>query len=71
MGLTDAFVKHLKAPEKPRKVSDSDGLYLYASPAGVKSWRYDYRFQGKRLTATFGKYPLVTFFTRSPHVRCR
>jgi hypothetical protein len=60
MSLTDAFVKNLKVPEKPQKFTDGDGLYLYASPAGSKSWRYDYRFQGKRLTLTFGTYPLVT-----------
>jgi hypothetical protein len=32
MSLTDVFVKNLKAPEKPKKFTDSDGLYLYATP---------------------------------------
>ncbi|MDR3203300.1 MAG: integrase arm-type DNA-binding domain-containing protein [Deltaproteobacteria bacterium] len=60
MSLTDIFIKSLKCPDKPKKFSDSDGLYLYASPSGLKSWRFDYRFQGKRLTITFGTYPLVS-----------
>jgi integrase len=60
MSLTDLFVKNLKAPEKACKFTDSDGLYLYASPKGLKSWRFDYRFQGKRLTLTFGTYPLIS-----------
>jgi integrase len=60
MSLTDIFVKNLKAPDQPKKFTDADGLYLYASPAGLKSWRYDFRFQGRRLTATFGTYPLVS-----------
>lgn len=49
MSLTDAFVKNLKAPEKPQMFTDGDGLNLRASPAGSKSWRYDYRFQGKKI----------------------
>jgi hypothetical protein len=60
MSLTDLFVKNLKAPDKPRKFTDSLGLYLYAPPKGLKSWRFDYRFQGKRLILTLGTYPLVS-----------
>ncbi|MDR1112109.1 MAG: Arm DNA-binding domain-containing protein [Deltaproteobacteria bacterium] len=54
MSLADISIKNLKPPEKPKKLSDSNGLYLYAMPAGLKSWRFDYRFQRKRLTLTFG-----------------
>jgi hypothetical protein len=59
--LTDLVVKNLKTPDKPGKFTDSDGLYLYASPKGLKSWRFDYRFQGRRLTLTIGAYPLISF----------
>ncbi|MDR1871261.1 MAG: integrase arm-type DNA-binding domain-containing protein [Deltaproteobacteria bacterium] len=35
-------------------------MYLYDSPTGLKSWRYEYACQGKRTTVTFGKYPFVS-----------
>ena len=57
--LTDLAVKSAKASDKPTKMSDSDGLYLHIMPTGSKVWRYDYRFDGKRKTATFGHYPQV------------
>jgi uncharacterized protein with GYD domain len=60
MSLTDVLVKNLKAPEKPKKFTDAGGLYLYSTPKGLKSWRFDYRFQGRRLTLTIGTYPMVS-----------
>ncbi|HTO47020.1 MAG TPA: Arm DNA-binding domain-containing protein [Burkholderiales bacterium] len=57
--LTDTKVRQAKAREKPYKLADEGGLYLYVSPAGAKSWRYDYRLHGKRETLTLGRYPDV------------
>ncbi|MDR1609211.1 MAG: Arm DNA-binding domain-containing protein [Deltaproteobacteria bacterium] len=37
-----------------------DGLYLYLATSGLKSWRFDYRFEDKRQTLTFGTYPMVS-----------
>ncbi len=37
-----------------------EGLYIYISPSGSKLWRMGYRFDGKRKTMSFGKYPAVT-----------
>lgn len=54
--LTDSKIKKLQAGDKLYKVSDLNGLYVAVLPSGVKSFRYDYRFQGKRKTVTFGKY---------------
>ena len=51
--------------EGKRKLSDRDGLYLYLSPTGAKSWRYDYRFGGRRYTLTHGGY----FFWNSTSLR--
>ncbi len=59
MALTDIQVRNAKATEKPRKVPDGNGLYLYISMAGGKSWRLDYAYFGKRKTLTFGTYPAV------------
>jgi len=58
--LTDTKVRLAKALRKPYKRSDGGGLYLYVTPAGAKSWRYDYRLHRKRETLTFGLYPDVS-----------
>jgi integrase len=58
--LTDTKVRQAKARQKPYKLADEAGLYLYVSPAGAKSWRYDYRLHGKRETLTLGRYPDVS-----------
>lgn len=58
--LTDTAIKKLKAEEKPYKVSDRDGLYLYVSKTGMKSFRYDYSYNGRRETFTIGQYGLIS-----------
>lgn len=35
------------------------GSYLSVSPTGAKSWRFDYRFAGKRRVLVYGLYPAV------------
>jgi len=57
--LTDKFIRDIKPAEKPQKFADSLGLYLYVSPTGTKSWRYDYRLHSKRATLTIGKFPEI------------
>ena len=34
-------------------------MFLWITPAGGKSWRWQYRFDGKRKLMTFGAYPAV------------
>ena len=46
--------------DKAYKLPDYESLYLYITPAGTKSWRYDYQFNGKRKTLTIGKYPYIS-----------
>lgn len=46
--------------DKPQKLFDAHGLYLYLTKAGAKVWRMAYRQHGKQQTATFGPYPLVS-----------
>ena len=60
MPLTDIQIRNAKADDKPRKLTDANGLYLYVSAAGGKSWRLDYNFFGKRKTLTLGSYPSMT-----------
>lgn len=66
MPLKDATVKNAKPREKPYRIHDGGGLYLYVTPikkdptkAG-KSWQYRYKFNNKPKTLTLGKYPLLT-----------
>ena len=60
MPLTDVQVKNLKAQDKAYKLTDKDGLYIHVSKTGFKSWRRDYRFNGKRQTITIGVYPSIS-----------
>jgi integrase len=57
--LTDAKCRSAKGAEKPYKLGDQRGLYLYVSPTGHRSWRWKYRFDGKEKRLVFGSYPDV------------
>ena len=59
MALSDAACRNAKPREKAYKIADGGGLYLFISPSGGKLWRQDYAHEGKRRTASFGKYPAV------------
>src|SRR5690242_4390187 len=52
--------KDAKGKPRPRKLADSHGLYLFVSRRGARSFRYDYRFNGRRRTVTFGLYPALS-----------
>lgn len=56
MPLTDAAIRNATAV-KPRKLSDGGSLYLLVKPNGSKWWRFDYLFDGRRKTLSFGVYP--------------
>ncbi|WP_375598472.1 tyrosine-type recombinase/integrase [Devosia sp. Naph2] len=58
--LTDIQIRNAKPDKKAKKLPDMEGLYLFVSPAGGKSWRMDYRFAEKRKTLTFGPYPALS-----------
>lgn len=54
--LTDTKLRSLKPQDKLYKVFDRDGLYVAVTKSGVISFRYDYRFNERRETVTFGRY---------------
>ena len=58
MPLTDTAIRNAKPKEKQYKLADTNGLYLLVNRAG-KYFRMNYRFGGKRKTASFGVYPKV------------
>lgn len=60
MPLTDLSVKNAKPEEKAYKLSDGGGMFLLVTPAGTKSWRLKYRFDGKEKLLTLGVYPDVS-----------
>lgn len=55
--LTDLDVRRATGREKPYKLTDAQGLHLYVTPAGTRSWRFKYRFGGQERRIVFGTYP--------------
>ena len=60
MKLNDRQIKNAKPAEKPYKLNDGKGLYLYINTSGGKLWRFDFSHNGKRKTLSIGKYPTVS-----------
>jgi len=55
--LTPTQLNNAKAKVKLYKLSDGGGLFVEVSPAGQKTWRYQYRFGGSRRDVKIGRYP--------------
>lgn len=69
--LTDKEVTNEKPRAEPFKVSDGNGLYLYVATTGSKSFRWDYRYQGRRQTLTYGEYGVdITLATARTDHEC-
>lgn len=58
--LSDARCKASKPADKPYKLFDGGGLFLYVAESGSKIWRCAYRLNGKPKTKSFGPYPEVS-----------
>lgn len=58
--LTDHQCRTAKPGEKPKKLADGHGMYLFVSVAGAKIWRIGYRLNGKEQVYVLGPYPLLT-----------
>lgn len=54
--LSETQIKNLKPKDKAFKVSDRDGLYLIVTPSGTKSFRFNYKINGRYETITFGRW---------------
>ena len=55
--LTAVAIKAMKGRERPYKVSDGRGLYVYVVPTGAKYWRLNYQFRQKTKTLSLGVWP--------------
>ena len=70
--LSPTRINNAKPKAKQYKLSDGGGLYVQVSTAGLKTWRYQYRFGGARAEVTIGKYPEVGVAdARDRHFECR
>lgn len=70
VSLTDTKIKaeiaaQKKSPDKVKKLSDGNGLYLYIDKKGGTYWRFDYvrPISKKRATLSIGVYPSITLAT--------
>lgn len=57
--LTDTAIRNAKPSDKPRKLTDAQGLYLLVKPNGSKHWYLKYRFEARERKLAFGPYPDV------------
>jgi integrase len=72
MTLTVRAVDAAKPKDKPYKLADERGLYLFVSPAGGKSWRANFTAGGKQQTRTYGRYPAMSLAdARKAHQQAR
>lgn len=58
--LTAKSVEAAKASNKQYKLHDAQGLFLVVTPRSVKSWRCNYKQDGKNKTKVFGQYPAIS-----------
>jgi integrase len=72
MALRDTAIKRARANDRPYRMSDGGGLFLWITPAGGKLWRWKYRHEGLEKLMSFGKYPDVTLtVAREKHGEAR
>ncbi|WP_408640577.1 tyrosine-type recombinase/integrase [Allosphingosinicella deserti] len=60
MALNALQVQNAKGRDRPYKVADSGGLYLFVQPSGQRYWRLAYRWDRKQRTMALGVYPDVS-----------
>lgn len=58
--LTVKQIEAAKPKEKPYRLLDANGLYLYVPASGKKVWQLRYKLAGKEKVMTVGKYPFVS-----------
>ena len=58
---SNATIKAIKPGDPRSRLNDGDGLCLLLFvKGGSHSWRFDYSFDGRRKTLSFGTYPVTT-----------
>ncbi len=59
--LTDRFLRALKGSDRRTEVGDAGcrGLSIRCTPAGVKTWTFAYKLNGRMRRITLGEYPAL------------
>ena len=72
MSLTETEIQKSKPREKPYRLPDGKGLFLFITPTGGKLWRFKYRHGGMQKLMALGKYPDVPLaLARERHAEAR
>lgn len=72
MALTVKAVEAARPQERPYKLADGQGLYLYVAPTGLRSWRANYTVDDRQRTRTYGRYPGMSLAqARRAHAQAR
>jgi len=72
MSLTETEIRKSKPGEKPYRLPDGKGLFLFITPTGGKLWRFKYRYGGMQKLMALGKYPDVPLaLARERHAEAR
>lgn len=58
--LTVKQIDAARPEDKPYRLADAGGLFLFVPPSGKKVWRMRYRFEGKEKTLVIGPYPEIS-----------
>lgn len=58
--LTVKQIDAAKPADKPYRLADAGGLFLFVPPSGKKVWRMRYRFEGREKTLVIGPYPEIS-----------
>jgi integrase len=59
--LTDRFLRALKGSDRRTEVGDAGcrGLSIRCTPAGIKTWTFAYKLNGRMRRITLGEYPAL------------
>jgi hypothetical protein len=60
MRLTDSRIRSVRPADRPQKLFDGGGLFLFVTPVGGKLWRLKYRFGTKEKLLSLGTYPHIS-----------
>src|SRR5687768_3014416 len=60
MSLTDTAVRQAKRTGKGYTINDTDGLALFVTPKGTKTWHFRFCWAGKQPRISFSTYPEIS-----------
>ena len=60
MPLSDTAIRNADIRSKNYSLTDMDGLSLFVSKTGTKSWHFRYYQNGKQNRLSFGSYPEIS-----------